>query len=88
MCLNGSRRTKLNKFFYICTLSPVSESEKSVWLGDEEVRKSVIETFCADGRGQVIYDSDREFVSDEEIEQEEEGLERKVTSLSFAKVGE
>jgi len=27
-------------------------------------------------------------VSDEEIEQEEEGLERKVTSLSFAKVGE
>ena len=46
---------------YIRTLSPVAESEKSVWLGGEEVRKSVIEAFCADGCGQVIYDSDREF---------------------------
>ncbi len=51
---------------YICTLSPVSESEKSVWLGGEEVRKSVVEAACADGRGQVVYDSCREFISDEE----------------------
>lgn len=54
---------------YICTLSPVSESEKSVWLGGEEVRKSVIETFCAAGCGQVIYDCGREFVRDEEMEE-------------------
>ena len=56
---------------YICTLSPVSESEKSVWLGGEEVRKSVIEDFFADGRGQVVYDSCREMVRDEEMEDSE-----------------
>ncbi len=28
---------------YICTLSPVADDDKSVWLGGEEVRKSVIE---------------------------------------------
>ena len=71
-------------FLYICTLSPVTENENSVWLGGDEVRKSVIEDFCSDGRGQVVYDSCREMVGDEEIEQEEEGLERKVTSLLFA----
>ena len=53
---------------YICTLSPVAESEKSVWLGGEEVRKSVIEAFCAGGCGQVIYDCEREFLSEEEME--------------------
>ena len=52
---------------YICTLSPVADEDKSVWLGGEEVRKSVIDAFCADGRGQVIYDSCREFAGDEEI---------------------
>ena len=56
---------------YICTLSPVSESEKSVWLGGEEVRKSVIEDFFADGCGQVIYDSCREMVREEEMEDSE-----------------
>ncbi len=50
---------------YICTLSPVSESEKSVWLGGEEVRKSVIEDFFADGCGQEIYDSCREMVRED-----------------------
>ena len=59
---------------YICTLSLVADEDKSVWLG-EEVRKSVIESFCADGRGQVIYDSDRELVREEEIWQEENVLE-------------
>ena len=73
---------------YICTLSPVADEDKSVWLGEDEVRKSVIEAFCADGRGQVVYDSCREFTSEEEAEQEEEGLERKETSFSFAKAGE
>ena len=59
---------------YICTLSPVSESEKSVWLGGEEVRKSVIEASASSATGieaQVIYDSDREMVRDEEMEDSE-----------------
>ncbi len=49
-------------FLYVCTLSPVADKDKSVWLGGEEVQKSVFETFCADGVDQVIYDSDRYFV--------------------------
>ena len=50
---------------YICTLSPVADSDKSVWLGGEEVRKSVIGAFCEDGHAQVIYDSCREFEGDD-----------------------
>ena len=55
----------------ICTLSPVADEDESVWLGGEEVRKTVVEAACADGRGQVVYDSCREFVSDEEMEDSE-----------------
>ena len=57
-------------FLYMCTLSPVADEDKSVWLGENEVRKSVIEAFCADGCGQVIYDCGREFESDEGTESE------------------
>ncbi len=74
---------------YICTLSPVADEDKSVWLGGDEVRKGTIEAFYADGYGQVIYDCGREFVSDEEMELEEENVfERQITSLSFSKMGE
>ena len=63
-------RLKVDKteqiFLYICTMSPVAEEDKSVWLGGEEVRKSVIEAFCEDGHAQVIYDCGREFTGDEE----------------------
>ncbi|MDO5772720.1 MAG: hypothetical protein Q4P16_00210 [Spirochaetales bacterium] len=50
---------------YICTLSPVADDDKSVWLGGEEISRSVIEAFCADGCGQVIYDLCREMVADD-----------------------
>lgn len=70
---------------YICTLMPVADKEKSVWLGGDEVRKSVIESFCADWRGQVVYDSCREMVREEE---EEEVFESKITSFSFEREGE
>ena len=53
---------------YICTLTPVADEDKSVWIGGEEVRKSVIEAFCEDGHGQVIYDCGRELERNEEIE--------------------
>ena len=69
---------------YICTLSPVADDDESVWLGGEEVRKSVIEAFFADGCGQVFYDSCRELVREEEVEMEEDVFERKTTSLLFA----
>ena len=58
---------------YICTLSLVADDDdESVWLGGEEIRKSVIEAACADGRGQVVYDSCREVVSDEETDDDAE----------------
>ena len=53
---------------YICTLSPDEDDDKSVWLGGEEVSRRVIEAFCADGHGQVIYDCGREFEREEEME--------------------
>ena len=67
---------------YICTLSPIADSEESLWLGSEELRISVIEAFCADGRGQVVYDCGKEFVREEDV------LESKITSLSFTRAGE
>lgn len=73
---------------YICTLMPVADKEKSVWLGGDEVRKSVIESFCADGRGQVVYDCGRKLERNEEIELEKEVFENKITSLLFAREGE
>ena len=55
-------------FLYICTLTPVADEDKSVWIGGEEVRKTVIEAFCEDGHAQVVYDCGREFVSEEVFE--------------------
>ena len=63
-----------------------------MWIGEDEIHKSVIETFCADGRGQVIYDICRDFIPDEETDAEmvleEDVLEGKITSLSFSRAGE
>ena len=73
---------------YICTLSPVADEDKSVWIGSDEVRKSVIEAFCVDGCGLVIYDCGRELVREEEIGLEDDVLEDKINSLSFAKAEE
>ena len=54
---------------YICTISPVSDSDESIWLNGEEIRKSVIEHYASifgDGF-QVIYDSDRKEISELEL---------------------
>ncbi len=55
-------------FLYMCTLSPVADKDKSVWLGGEEVQKRVIENCRNSGEIdlQVVYDFDRELVSDKE----------------------
>lgn len=63
--------SKVKIFLYICTLSPISESDKSVWLGGEEVRKSVIEALASSAteiEAQVVYGSGREMVREEEME--------------------
>ena len=68
---------------YICTLSPVADEDKSVWLGGYEVRKSLIEAFCADGLGQVIYDCGREITRNEKI-----SCKENVFSSNFQEVRE
>ena len=55
---------------YICTESAFSAGEKSVWLGGEEIRRSLVESALADGSGQVVFDSCREMVRDEKVEWE------------------
>ncbi len=64
--LKADKTTKI--FLYVCTLSPVADKDKSVWLGGEEVQKSVIEN-CRNSDEidlQVVYNFDRELVSDKE----------------------
>lgn len=73
---------------YICTLTPVADEDKSVWLGEYEVRKSLIEAFCSDVCAQVIYDCGRKLERNEEIGLEKEVLENKISSLSFEREGE
>ena len=68
--LNNAIEQKIeNIFLYICTSSPVSDSDESIWLNGEEIRKSVIEHYATllGDRFQVIYDSDREEISDTEL---------------------
>ena len=73
---------------YICTLTPVADEDKSVWLGGYEVRRSLIEAFCSDVCAQVIYDCERKLERNEKIELEKEVFESKITSLSFEREGE
>lgn len=53
---------------YICTLTPVADEDKSVWLGGYEVRRSLIEAFCSDVCAQVIYDCGGELVREEDMD--------------------
>ena len=57
---------------YICTKSPVKESDKSVWLGGEEIRRDVILHYqaLAEKCGvdmQVVMDFDAELLSEDEL---------------------
>lgn len=66
---------------YVCTLSPVSEREKSFWAGGEEISKNVFESFSQTKNApgleiQIIYDSDRNFVSDETFENDSSSEEK------------
>lgn len=73
---------------YICTLTPVADEDKSVWLGGYEVRRSLIEAFCSDVCAQVIYDCGRKLERNEEIELEKEVFENKRNVILFAREGE
>ena len=51
-------------FYYICTETPVADWEKTVWVGGNEIPKSVFEPIERHGIKDVhvIYDSCRDFV--------------------------
>lgn len=68
---NSMKQNPDSILLYLCTLQPVGDDEKSVWLGGEEIRRDVIshyQTLAAECGidMQVIFDSDRELVSEEE----------------------
>ena len=59
-------------FLYVCTRTPVSDGGKSVWLGGDEIRRSVIEHYKTLSLElgvdfQVVLDWDSETVSEEEL---------------------
>ncbi len=76
--LNNLKMSGIEQIFlYVCTVTPVSDSEKTVWLGGYEIKKTVFEKSASlaefvlaggedteQGRinVQVIYDCDREFI--------------------------
>lgn len=69
---NSVKQNPDSILLYICTLRPVAESEKSFWLGGEEIRRDVIshyQTLAAECGidMRVVFDSDSEMVSEEKL---------------------
>ena len=57
---------------YFCTETPVTTAEESLWLCGKEIRKDVVEYYSQLAKKceidfQVIYDCDRELISEEEL---------------------
>ena len=69
---NSLQQKPDNIFLYICTQSPVRDSEKSLWLCGEEIRRDVITHYAAlaEKTGvqmQVVLDWCQDLASDEEL---------------------
>lgn len=70
--LNNLRMAGMEQIFlFVCTVTPVSDCEKTVWLGGNEIHKGIFEKpaslaefVLGDEKSsiQVVYDSDREFI--------------------------
>lgn len=59
-------------FLYFCTESPLSDADTNIWLCKNEIRKDILQFYVnlaekCDVDFQIVYDSDREFVSEEKI---------------------
>lgn len=77
---NSLRQNPKQILLYICTLSPVKDDEKSVWLCGEEIRRDVIEHYqtLAKKTGvdfQVVFDCCKDIASEEELGYEKAVLE-------------
>lgn len=73
---NSLKQNPDSILLYICTLQPIGDDEKSVWLGGEEIRRDVIshyQTLAAECGidMQVVFDSDSDMVREEELGWEE-----------------
>lgn len=69
---HGDIRNSNSILLYICTKSPVKDSDKSIWLGGEEIRRDVIRHYqrLAEKCGidmQLVMDFDSEIVSEEKL---------------------
>lgn len=69
---NSLRQNPSSILLYICTLRPIGDGEKSIWLGGEEIRCDVVSHYqkAAEDCGidmQVVFDFDVEVVAEEEI---------------------
>ncbi len=59
-------------FLYFCTESPLSDADTNIWLCKNEIRKDILQFYVnlvekCDVDFQIVYDSDREFVSEEKL---------------------
>ena len=77
---NSFKQNPKQILLYICTLSPVKDDEKSVWLCGEEIRRDVIEHYktLAMEAGvdfQVVFDCCKDIASEEELGYEKAALE-------------
>ena len=59
-------------FLYFCTESLLSDADTNIWLCKNEIRKDILQFYVnlaekCDVDFQIVYDSDREFVSEEKI---------------------
>ena len=77
---------------YFCTQTPIADNEETFWLGGNEIRKDVIEyysrLFSESGIDfQVIYDSDRNMVSEEELGYEELSEDERQEFIAKVKSG-
>lgn len=76
---NSLKQNPHEILLYVCTQSPVKDSEKSLWLCGEEIRRDVITHYAtlAEKTGvqmQVVLDWCRDFVSEEELGYEKNPL--------------
>ena len=73
---NSFKQNPKQILLYICAQSPVKDSDKSLWLGGEEIRRNVIEHYktLAAETGidlQVVLDWCKDLASEEELGYEE-----------------
>lgn len=69
---NSLKQNPESILLYICTLRPVGDNEKSIWLGGEEIRRDIVEHYqklaaeCEIDM-QVVFDFGSEILNEKEL---------------------